>query len=71
MRRRANAWLMLRFGETPDVSGGPGGGGPCVYYGHQITVLDEAVRLVRAEAIAREEAHERVSGPTLFSGVTG
>jgi hypothetical protein len=42
-----------------------------VYHGHQITVLDEAVRLVRAEALAREEARERVTGPTLFSNLVG
>jgi hypothetical protein len=57
---------MLRDPARPAMLS-PCGGGPCVYYGHQITVLDEAVRLVRAEAIAREEARERISGPTLFS----
>lgn len=71
VRRRANAWLMMRYGQTPDVSGGPGGGGPCVYYGPQISVLDEAIRREWADALRREQLRERATGPTLFTGVTG
>lgn len=71
VRRRANAWLMMRYGQTPDVSGGPGGGGPCVYYGPQISVLDEAIRREWADALRREQLRERVTGPTLFTGVAG
>jgi len=65
IRRQANIWLMLRYGETPDVSGGPGG--PCVYYAHQVAVLDEAIGFVRAAVIRREAERERLTGPTLFT----
>lgn len=49
VRRQANIWLDLRYNETPDVSGGPGGA--CLYFGHQIVVLDEAIDYVR-DAVA-------------------
>lgn len=69
IRRQANIWLMLRYGETPDVSGGPGG--PCVYYAHQVALLDEAIGFVRTAVVKRELERERVTGPTLFTGVAG
>lgn len=62
IRRQANLWLDLRYEETPDVSGGPGG--PCIYYGHQLVVLDEAIDAVRESYLKRE----RQSGPHLFTG---
>lgn len=61
IRRQANIWLALRHDETPDVCGGAGG--PCVYYGHQIVVLDEAIDFVRESVRKREQD----AGPNLFS----
>ncbi len=65
IRRQANIWLMLRYSETPDVSGGPGGA--CTYYAHQIGVLDEAICYVREAMMKREREREKQTGPHLFS----
>jgi hypothetical protein len=65
IRKQANVWLALRYDETPDVSGGPGA--PCVYYGHQINVLDEAIDYVRKATFAAEDARAKESRqPSLF-----
>jgi hypothetical protein len=64
IRKQANIWLMLRYGETPDMAAGPGA--PCVYTLHQVAVLDEAIDYIRDAVTRREQERER-RDPNLFS----
>ncbi len=60
IRQQANVWLMLRFNESPDLSGGPGAG-HC-YYGHQVRVLDEAIDAIVDGLRKRERSRPRLPG---------
>lgn len=62
IRRMANLWLDLRYSETPDVSGGPGG--PLVWFGHQIVVLDEAIDTVRETYLERDRKSKSLFAAT-------
>lgn len=50
----AVAKLDARHDETPCVAGGPGGGGPCRFHGHQLACLDEAIDEVREIYLKRD-----------------
>lgn len=71
IRKLAVARIDANFGETPDQAGGPGGGGPLRFYGAQLVYLDQAIDEVRQATLRCEAERERVTGPTLFTGVAG